>query len=49
MTSPTECAGKKLLSKRARNQLLRLASLLDSGAKAIRRYVAARTPRRGKR
>lgn len=40
---------KATLSKTTRIRLLRLASLLDSWAAAIRRYVAARTPRRGKR
>ena len=39
----------KPLSKPTRTRLLAIASLLDSWAAAIRKYVAARTPRRAKR
>lgn len=39
----------KHLSKPTRNRLLKLASLLESWAAGIRRYAAAKTPRRGKR
>ncbi len=37
------------LSKSTRTRLLKLAARLDGYAAAIRKYVAAKTPRRGPR
>lgn len=37
------------MNKRNRDRLLRLAKFLDGRARSIRRYVEAKTPKRGPR